>query len=294
MLGFKTLKIDDADRFRSKLVDQNVGWEYNFATVFLWNVYDSMQIAEDDNALYLYNKVFGRNVFMPPYVGTEGDFIAAAKSVGEYCDLSGIRYYFRGLTREQANLFDSGKYFVGTSRNDYDYIYGSDDLKYLKGKSYHSKRNFVNRFKETYDYEFVDYSDADYDFVMSLCDLWLETADRSSATNMERAAVIRALRYKSTLDLKIGLLKVDGKCIGFSVSSIESNGIIHTIFEKGDVNYVGVYQALNQMAAERYFPDGALVNRQEDMGIDGLRQAKLSYIPRFLAEKYFVEVKNID
>lgn len=294
MLGFKTLKIDDADRFRSKLADQNVGWEYNFATVFLWNVYDSMQIAEDDNALYLYNKVFGRNVFMPPYVGTEGDFIAAVKSVGEYCDLSGIRYYFRGLTREQANLFDSGKYFVGTSRNDYDYIYGSDDLKYLKGKSYHSKRNFVNRFKETYDYEFADYSDADYDIVMNLCDLWLETADRSSATNMERAAVMRALRYKSTLDLKIGLLKVDGKCIGFSVSSIESNGIIHTIFEKGDVNYVGVYQALNQMAAERYFPDGALVNRQEDMGIDGLRQAKLSYIPRFLAEKYFVEVKNID
>lgn len=294
MLEFKTLTLDDVTRFRTKLTAQNVGWEYNFATVFLWDVNDSMQIAEDDNAIYLYNKVFGRDVFMPPYAGNDGDFVVAARSVGEYCDCSGIRYYFRGLTREQADLFADGKHFVGTSRNDYDYIYGSEDLKYLKGKSYHSKRNFVNRFKETYDYEFSDYTDADYNDVMNLCDSWLETADKSSATSMEHAAVMRALQYKSELELKIGLLKVNGKCVGFSVSSIESNGIIHTIFEKGDVNYVGVYQALNQMTAEKYFSDGAFVNRQEDMGIDGLRKAKLSYFPRFLVEKYFVEEKTCD
>lgn len=294
MLEFKTLKIDDADRFRAKLTDQNIGWEYNFATVFLWDVNDSIQIAEDDNAIYLYNRVFGRDVFMPPYIGANGDFNVAVKSVGAYCDSSGIRYYFRGLARTQANLFDDGKHFVGTSRNDYDYVYGSDDLKYLRGKSYHSKRNFVNRFKETYDYEFLDYSDDDYNAVMNLCDLWLKTADKSSVTSMEREAVMRALRYKSELDLKIVVLKVDGKCIGFSVTSIESNGIIHTIFEKGDVNYVGVYQALNQMTAEKYFADGALVNRQEDMGIAGLRKAKLSYFPKFLVEKYFVEEKTVD
>ena len=183
---------------------------------------------------------------------------------------------------------------IGTSRNDYDYVYGSDDLKYLKGKSYHSKRNFVNRFKETYDYEFIDYSENDFDAVMALCDAWFATADKSSATEMERDAVLRALRYRNELDLKIGLLIVEGKCIGFSVSSIERNGVIHTIFEKGDVNYVGVYQTLNQVVAEKYFPDGALVNRQEDMGIEGLRKAKLSYFPKILVEKYFAEEKSID
>ena len=77
-------------------------------------------------------------------------------------------------------------------------------------------------------------------------------------------------------------------------SSVESNGVIHTIFEKGDVNYVGVYQTLNQVVAEKYFPDGALVNRQEDMGIEGLRKAKLSYFPKILVEKYFAEEKSID
>ena len=66
MLEFRTLKITDADKFRAKLTDKNLGWEYNFATVFLWNVHDSMQIAETDNALFLYNKVFGRDIFMPP------------------------------------------------------------------------------------------------------------------------------------------------------------------------------------------------------------------------------------
>ena len=294
MLEFRTLKITDADKFRAKLTDKNLGWEYNFATVFLWNVHDSMQIAETDNALFLYNKVFGRDIFMPPYLGTNGDFLTAVKAVNEYCDSQVIKHFFRGLTNDQVALLSGDKYLIGTSRNEYDYVYGSDDLKYLKGKSYHAKRNFINRFKETYDYEFIDYSENDFEAVMALCDAWLATADKSSATEMERDAVLRALRYRNELDLKIGLLKVEGKCIGFSVSSVESNGVIHTIFEKGDVNYVGVYQTLNQVVAEKYFPDGALVNRQEDMGIEGLRKAKLSYFPKILVEKYFAEEKSID
>ena len=60
------------------------------------------------------------------------------------------------------------------------------------------------------------------------------------------------------------------------------------------MDYIGVYQVLNQMTAERYFSDGAFVNRQEDMGIEGLRKAKLSYFPRLLVEKYFAEEKTID
>lgn len=294
MLEFRTLTLADADKFRAKLTAENIAWEYNFATVYLWNVNDSMQIAEADGAVFLYNKVYCRDIFMPPYIGADGDFLPAAELVKAYCNRNDIRYFFRGLSKEHAAMLDDGKHLIGSSRNDYDYVYSSDDLKYLKGKSYHSKRNFVNRFKETYDYEFADYTADDHDLVMELFDSWLSTADESSSIRMERAAVLRALKLHSELDLKIGLLKVKGKCVGFSVSSIESNGIVHTIFEKGDINYVGVYQALNQMSAERYFPDGALVNRQEDMGIEGLRKAKLSYFPRLLVEKYFAEEKQID
>ena len=122
---------------------------------------------------------------------------------------------------------------------------------------------------------------------MELFDSWLSTADESSSIRMERAAVLRALKFHSELDLKIGLLKVKGKCVGFSVSSIESNGIVHTIFEKGDINYVGVYQALNQMSAERYFPDGALVNEAGGYGNRGIKKSQAVVFSQIAGRKVF-------
>ena len=133
MLEFRTLTLADADKFRAKLTAENIAWEYNFATVYLWNVNDSMQIAEADGAVFLYNKVYCRDIFMPPYIGADGDFLPAAELVKEYCNRNDIRYFFRGLSKEHAAMLDDGKHLIGSSRNDYDYVYGSDDLKYLKG-----------------------------------------------------------------------------------------------------------------------------------------------------------------
>lgn len=292
-MEFRKLTVDDKKLFQSYIDKNDLGWEYNFATVFLWDVNDTMMMAAEDGILFIYNTFYNSIVFMPPYMKNDSDFLKAVGKISEYAREKKIVYRLRGLRPEQAALLDETKFLTASSRNDYDYIYNSDDLKYLRGKAFHSKRNFVTRFENTYNYTVSDYTPEDYDGLMALYEIWKDESSHSTL-EVEKKAVERALKYHKQLDLRIAVIKVDGKYAGFSVSSIECNGIVHTIFEKGLTEYVGIYQAINKFAAQRYFPDGTFVNRQEDMGIEGLRRAKLSYNPVMLYEKHFAEERAVD
>lgn len=292
-MEFRKLTVDDKKLFQSYIDKNDLGWEYNFATVFLWDVNDTMMMATEDGILFIYNTFYNSIVFMPPYMKNDSDFLKAVGKISEYAREKKIVYRLRGLRPEQAALLDETKFLTASSRNDYDYIYNSDDLKYLRGKAFHSKRNFVTRFENTYNYTVRDYTPEDYDGLMALYEIWKDESSHSTL-EVEKKAVERAFKYHKQLDLRIAVIKVDGKYAGFSVSSIECNGIVHTIFEKGLTEYVGIYQAINKFAAQRYFPDGTFVNRQEDMGIEGLRRAKLSYNPVMLYEKHFAEERAVD
>lgn len=292
-MEFRKLTVDDKKLFQSYIDKNDLGWEYNFATVFLWDVNDTMMMATEDGILFIYNTFYNSIVFMPPYMKNDSDFLKAVGKISEYAREKKIVYRLRGLRPEQAALLDETKFLTASSRNDYDYIYNSDDLKYLRGKAFHSKRNFVTRFENTYNYTVSDYTPEDYDGLMALYEIWKDESSHSTL-EVEKKAVERAFKYHKQLDLRIAVIKVDGKYAGFSVSSIECNGIVHTIFEKGLTEYVGIYQAINKFAAQRYFPDGTFVNRQEDMGIEGLRRAKLSYNPVILYEKHFAEERAVD
>lgn len=292
-MEFRKLTVDDKKLFQSYIDKNDLGWEYNFATVFLWDVNDTMMMATEDGILFIYNTFYNSIVFMPPYMKNDSDFLKAVGKISEYAREKKIVYRLRGLRPEQAALLDETKFLTASSRNDYDYIYNSDDLKYLRGKAFHSKRNFVTRFENTYNYTVRDYTPEDYDGLMALYEIWKDESSHSTL-EVEKKAVERAFKYHKQLDLRIAVIKVDGKYAGFSVSSIECNGIVHTIFEKGLTEYVGIYQAINKFAAQRYFLDGTFVNRQEDMGIEGLRRAKLSYNPVILYEKHFAEERAVD
>ena len=291
-MEFRKLTVDDKKLFQSYIDKNDLGWEYNFATVFLWDVNDTMMMAAEDGILFIYNTFYNSIVFMPPYMKNDSDFLKAVGKISEYAREKKIVYRLRGLRPEQAALLDEKKFLTASSRNDYDYIYNSDDLKYLRGKAFHSKRNFVTRFENTYNYTVSDYTPEDYDGLMALYEIWKDESSHSTL-EVEKKAVERAFKYHKQLDLRIAVIKVDGKYAGFSVSSIECNGIVHTIFEKGLTEYVGIYQAINKFAAQRYFPDGTFVNRQEDMGIEGLRRAKLSYNPVINYDKHFAEERAV-
>ncbi len=287
-MEFRNLTFADEAIINETLKKYNVGWEYDFATLFCWNASESMQIAQNDGYVCAYNVIGDKAVFMPPYLVDENVFVRAIEEILTFAQRLGVKYRIRGLSKNQADALSSRGFLLATDRNEYDYVYNATDLKYLRGKAYHSKRNFVSRFQKNYAYELKEYSPEDIEGLLALYDSWTDSTTHETM-NFERKAIVRALNLQKTLNLKIYVIKIEDKYAAFSVSHIAPNGVAHTMFEKANVLYVGAYQAINNFTALQCFDDNFWVNRQEDMGLDGLRKAKLSYSPAILLEKYSLE-----
>ncbi len=289
-MKFNDLTLNDHALIAKRLQKNNVGWEYNFATLFLWNGNGRMKIAHTKDVTIVYARFSDSPVFLPPYCDDE-HFLEAISLMREEARNMGVKCRIRGLTKTQADKIKDD-FNLSTNRDDYDYVYDAESLINLKGKAFHSKRNFVSRFCAKYpDYRLVEYEKNEYGSVFSLLNLWSEQASAHKTLEWERRAIMTALEHYEELNLKIALLKVGDQCVAFSISAIEQNGVAHTIFEKANIAFDGAYPTINKLTANKFFTPNMLVNRQEDMGIEGLRKAKLSYSPLFLVEKYLAEEK---
>jgi hypothetical protein len=234
--------------------------------------------------MLVYFALLDKYLFLPPYLYDDKYLKEAVALAEEHASANGVKFVMRGLNEEQISKLSG--YNVTTKDSDSDYIYSVKQLSELSGKKFHSKRNFVNRFTAKYNYSFREYTSSDYEKVIGLCKKWLN--EKESDSLWEFNAIDNALKLVDELSLKIGLLEVGENLVATSISDIESNGVAHTLFEKADKEYDGVYQAINYLTAKHILKDCEIVNRQEDMGIEGLRKAKLSYNPIQIAKKYTI------
>ena len=170
-----------------------------------------------------------------------------------------------------------------------DYIYDADLLRDLSGKAMHKKRNHVNRFYRLYpDFTYEPIRQDHQAEAMALVQAWCDEkqVDCLNLCGSDYRAVRQLFREMHRLDVRGGCIRIDGKLAAFALGS-ELNGdtaVIH--FEKADAAYDGLYAAINQMVLQNAFPDVRWVNREEDMGILGLRKAKESYGPVRQVHKY--------
>lgn len=181
-----------------------------------------------------------------------------------------------------------GGFFYIPERNYFDYIYLRENLATLKGKKYQSKRNHINNFKKRFTYEYIPITPD----IVSQCLLleckWYksnQTNEDEEELSDERRSLTYALHHFDALGLIGGAIRVDGEIVAFSFGAPINHNTFGVHVEKADVNYDGAYTVINQEFAA-HLPERYLyVNREEDLGIEGLRRAKLSYNPTILLEK---------
>lgn len=185
--------------------------------------------------------------------------------------------------------------FEFESYRDYaDYIYDTESLATLVGKKYQPKRNHINQFKHKYpNYRFTPLT---VDLIPNCLDLeeqWAIAHDikHQRALEMERNSMIRALLAMEALDIEGGVLWVDDKIVAFSYGAQLNQTTFDVCIEKGNTEIEGVYAMINHEMANMLLPKYAYLNREEDLGIEGLRQSKLSYHPSLLLEKYTATLK---
>ncbi len=264
-----------------------------FANMFVWRFLYDTQIAEADGFLFVKYWFHSKPFYMLPL--GDGDLGGAIRKIVEFAAENDQRFCMQGLTLEMKEAIERCKpnRFLFTTNSEYsDYIYLREDLAGLVGKKYQPKRNHINQFKRTYpDYRFVPLSTELLPQCMELVSHWKsinqDEKDKSYiALESESSAIQRAFDNYTELDLQGGALIVDNRVVAFTYGSPINNTVFDVAVEKADASYIGAYAMINNEFAKTIPEQYQFINREEDLGIEGLRKAKLSYYPYEILDKY--------
>jgi len=171
---------------------------------------------------------------------------------------------------------------VEKSREHWEYIYSVPELVELRGNRFHKKKNLLSQFLRAYDFEYKPLTADCVEETLEMQRQWFSWRDpaESEALLAENTAIVRVLQNWDRIPgLSGGALRIGGEMVAYTVAEAITPDMLVVHFEKGRPGYKGVYQAINQLFLADAGPGYTLVNREQDLGDDGLRQSKLSYNP---------------
>lgn len=177
-----------------------------------------------------------------------------------------------------------------------DYVYDAESLRTLAGNQLHKKRNHVNKFLRLYpDYEYSSLTCADRDDCLELVKKWCESRSIpfDDPHKSDYMMIHKLFDLCGQADIRGGLIRINGTVCAFSLGSYGNSQCAYIHFEKADPAFDGSYTAINQFVLQNEFPEAIFVNREEDLGIPGLRRAKQSYFPIRLLKKYKIKLKSV-
>lgn len=292
-ISFSHITLDDKQAYERYLFeDGERGCEFSFANLYLWG---RQYICKVEGHIAFFSQFNMRTVY--PYPLGTGDkgavldkIIADATSRGIPCRITGLSE----SAKETIETLYPDKFRFHTDEGSYDYVYDINDLADLAGRKYHGKRNHMARFAEANpDYTVEPINDGNMAEVRAFADSWYERrlAENPDADyHMERAALERAMRDFTPLGLVGLMLRTKEGVVAITMASRMSPDTFDVHFEKARADIQGAYVAINCSLA-RYvrekYPDVKYLDREEDMGLEGLRRAKQSYHPHHMIKKYW-------
>lgn len=275
------------------------GCELSLANPILWGEhYNTGFVVIDDMLVYCTLEENVPTAFSFP-VGA-GDKKHAFDAVVEYFDKNGRMFCMYMIHPEMFALIEHwypGMYTVEYDRDNADYLYETKTLAELAGKKLHGKRNHINRFLENYpDYIYEPIDDGNEQDCLKIAYDWARDnmepeSDASGHKSYESCALQFALTHRQALNLRGALIRVEQRAVAFTLGGPLTEDTFDIHFEKAYADIQGAYAMINREFVRRELSAYQYVNREEDMGIPGLRRAKTSYRPIGLVEKGTVRRK---
>ncbi len=291
MINFHKLTLGDQEKATRFLFTAGErGCEYSFANLYLWG---RQRAAFLDGFLALFSQFNRRSVYTFP-VG-QGEIKPVLDAIIQDAADRDIPCRITGMNEAECRLLESlypGKFRIHCDRNDFDYVYDINDLADLKGRKFQKKRNHLNRFHQEHPQCRIEpLGEENLDQVRLMAYQWYETHQKENPNtdyHMERSALFRALDQWQALNMEALVLLEGDRVIAFTMGSFLQQDTVDVHFEKALAEVDGAYAAINNAFA-RYlrekYPQLLYLNREEDMGLEGLRKAKQSYCPHHLVEK---------
>ena len=292
MLAFKPIEIDDRDWIVPLLRASDFqGSEYSFCSNFIWGSQYHIEACRfEDRYLVLAGKKKHSFLFPPG----SSPLKPAIEALLDYCREKGEAFRMHGICEEAKAELEScfpGKFHFAEDRDNFDYIYTSESLITLAGIKLHAKRNHINQFKLG-NWSFEKITPENQQECLEMNRLWCEEngCSEDPSKQKEVCAVARAFRHYDRLGLVGGMLRLDGKVVAYTLGEPLNSDTFVVHFEKAFAGVRGAYPMVNNQFVENCAADFRYINREEDMGIEGLRRAKLSYQPEILLVKYTAEL----
>jgi len=266
--------------------------ELTFTNIIIWGQDNKIQWAESGDALYVRLQFSPKQspfLFPPVPKDFSCDYTRVLDTALAYFDSIGVEPRFRSVSGPFVELFRQSAplFSLIPDRDTADYVYSAEDLITLKGRKFHAKRNHINQFSSQYAFTYAPLTSEKAGDCMQLYMSWLQEKDVNEPGIMgEMKAIAFLLPNMERLGVAGGCIYVGEKLVAFSLGEQvrEDMAIIH--IEKADPSYPGLFTVINQQFAEHAWSKMRYINREEDMGIPGMRKAKESYQPVKMIEKF--------
>jgi len=292
---FRPFTLADRDILHQRL------WQYQpntseltFINLFIWREYYNLQWSINGDCLLLVADLEEKSFAFQP--------VGLASRTGVLRD---VLYWLRdargvaspSVERADRRLADelqgTKEFVVEPARAHFDYVYRSEDLGSLAGRKYSKKRNHINQFIRSYAFTYAPITPSLTDDCLALAEVWCEQrlCEDDISLLHEFRGIRDALKSFAALELEGGAIVVDGNVQAFSLGEMmnETTAVVH--IEKANPEFKGIYPMITQQFSEqRWQGKVAYINREQDLGDPGLRQAKESYYPDHLVEKFSVRL----
>ena len=273
------------------------GCDYSFTNLFAWSdAYDQRIARVDDFLVARLTASLGPSYLYP---AGSGDILPVLQALEEDARERGCPLRLACLTPEQVEDLEArfpGRFQFQAHRDSFDYLYDIDRLADLGGKKLHAKRNHINRFLENNpSWTYEDITPESLPQCLEMDREWYRRSAVREGLAEERdlgdegRALRLAMEHFQDLGLEGGLIRVYGEVVAFTMGDVISSDTYDVHFEKAYAELQGAYALINREFARRVrerHPEIRYLNREDDMGVEGLRKAKESYYPDLMVEKY--------
>lgn len=292
MINFRSIQLKDKKEYTERLYESMPrGCEVSFSNLNMWGI---QQIAFLDDHVLLLSR-FGNRHFYPFPLG-KGDKRAVLAAIFEDAKERGLTPCITGLNEDTIQILDAlypGQFYYHANRNGFDYVYDINDLADLKGRKLHRKRNHLKHFKKLHpNYTVTPITMENMEKVRAFVADWYKnklSENPEGDYTFEEIALEKAFSHYMDLEMEGLILEENGETLGFTIASPLSLDTYDVHFEKARGDIDGAYTTINSEFAKyirEKYPQIKYLDREEDMGLPGLRKAKMSYFPHHLVKKY--------
>lgn len=295
-LNFLAPTVDDFDALKkaiSPFAKGSMSCEITPLTLLIWEKYYHQKIAFFDDMLFVRLGEGQNIIYLLPFAKDMKKAVEILKKQALYDNIPLAFLAAEGVRLDEFNLLFGEEFSQTESRDDFEYLYSTQKLSTLSGKAFHSKRNHISAFSKQYNWHYEAINSTNLADVLKMADEWTAEmsalSDDAKSIEVENAALKALLPQMDRLGLKGGCIKINDRVVAFSVGSPINDEVFDIHTEKALTEYRTAYAVINREFILNDLLDYKYVNREDDMGIEGLRKAKLSYKPDILLKKYIIK-----